>query len=293
MVRRACCVKRALCCLRNVCAIDWSRMQLGALAAAAVAGAVSAGEPADAQPRDSAAVVFVGHSLIGFDMPMMLEQMVESRGLKLTRVGQIIGGAPLRVNWDECSTACDAIRSGGDTGPYDVLVATDANWTIESNRIWNETPKYLEQFMELFLSRNPDARVFAYTSWEGLEQHKTADWVDAIDSELAQYELIAEQAEQLSAARGRNGRVDVLPSNLALRELIVKIEAGEIEGLTDRTDLFSDDVHLSPIGNYYIAAVVFSAIYDQTPEGVATKIVNQWGQIVIDVPPTRAEVLQR
>jgi hypothetical protein len=208
---------------------------------------------------------------------------------------------PLKGNWEQCRgqgperSACEAIERGSPNGPYDVLVATDANNPIEANRIFNETHVYLEHFMELMFSRNPSARTFLYTSWEelGSPHHNGIDWVDAIPSELAQYELIARGAEQISAARGRNGKVEVIPANLALRELIIRIERGEISGLSNRRDIFNDSVHMNATGNYFIAAVVFSCIFNRSPEGAASTIPGMFGGTLVSVPSALAVQLQR
>lgn len=258
-----------------------------------------------AAPRATANTVFIGHSLINHDMPRMVGAMAASRsGMRLTSAVQVLNGMPLAGNWDRCRRAnfreqwppkdfaCDAIEQGSANGAYDTLIATDANNSIESNRIYNNTDVNLERFMELLLSRNPAGRTFMYTTWESWGFH-SGPWVDAIESELAQYETIARGAEQISAGKGRNGRVEVLPVNLALKQLILAIGRGEVPGIGRREDIFGDDVHMNSLGDYFVASVVFAAIYNQSAEGTTNTVSAEFGGVLVQVPPATATALHR
>lgn len=263
-----------------------------------IASSAMAGEPVD-----NVKAMFVGHSLINYTMPQMVKQLAESgNGLSMENAVQVMNGSPLRYNWENCreanftgewapqSFACDTIEAA--VTPFDTLIVTDANNPISGHHIYNQTQVYLENFTELLKSTNDSGRSFLYTSWEGLTYHQ-GEWLDQIAPELAEYEQIADEAEALSAERGRNAEIEVIPANLAIKELIIKIENGEINGLNARTDIFIDDVHMNDLGNYYIANVVFSAIYNRSPEGLTHLMMNQWGGVQIDVDPALATQLQQ
>jgi hypothetical protein len=236
---------------------------------------------------------------------MILELSV-SKGMHLGLGVQSVPGAPLKANWSYCRAAwwvgeyppplfaCDAIDAGTANGPLNVLIATDASNSIESNRIYNEPDVYFERFMELMLSHNPAARNFLFTSWEelGYAGHDE-DWTIEVISELAQYELIAANAEELSRQRGRNGMVQVLPVNLALRRLILAIEAGSVPGMTNRSEIFADRIHPNPTGLYFVACVVYSAIFNQSPEGAATLLRDPYGNPTVNLSNALALQLQR
>lgn len=273
---------------------------------ASLAWATGTATAADNTPRDRAAVVFVGHSLINYEMPAMVQQLANSRGFTLHKAVQVINGAPLAANWARCRAAdftgpyppeqfaCDAIEAGSPIGPYDTLIATDANNTIESNRIYNSTHVNLENFMRVLISRkNPGARAFMYTAWESWGFHSSGTWLDAIAGELAQYETIVNMANSISVSAGRPAIAEVLPANVALRELIIKVQRGEIPGITSRTQLFADEVHMSKLGNYFMASVVFSAVFNQSPEGSTGRITDQWNNVLLEVPAATATALQR
>jgi hypothetical protein len=277
----------------------------------AVVANLSLALPAFAQtaafpPRNQATAVFVGHSLINYEMPRMVKALAASKsGMSMTNAVQVIIGSPLRWNWDHCREAgfndqyppedfaCDELERGTGSGPYDVLIATDANNTIESNRIYNQTHVYFERFMDLLLARNGTARSFVFTSWESWGFHGSGSWLDAINSELAQYEQIARDAEAASAARGRNGKVQVIPANVGLRELINAGTRGQIPNIRSHTDVFSDGVHLTPAGNYFVACVVFASVFNQSPEGATGRVTGEWGQTLVDLPAGQAAAMQR
>lgn len=256
-------------------------------------------------PVDDVKAMFVGHSLINYTMPDMVKQLAESgQGLTMDKSVQVLNGSPLRYNWEMCREAdfagewppqefaCDAIEAAAATAPFDTLVVTDANNPISGHHIYNQTQVYLEQFTELLKTTNETARSFLYTSWEGLDYHQ-GEWLDAIDAELAEYEQIAIEAEQLSAERGRNAQIEVIPANLALKMLIIKIENGELPGLSSRSDIFTDDVHMNDLGNYFIANVVFAAIYNRSPEGLTNLMLDPWGNTQIEVDTVLAGQLQQ
>ena len=149
----------------------------------------------------SARIVFVGHSLINYDMPEMVKGLAESKGLGIRRAVQVNNGTNIGNNWLGCrqSTftgqyapyefACDAIESGTDQGPYDTLIVTQVNNPIidPSNAAnLGSTADDYEKFLNLFLSKNRERPGvlfsavgryrFALAQWSGLDrQHCRAN----------------------------------------------------------------------------------------------------------------------
>jgi hypothetical protein len=251
----------------------------GALAAALLA--VIAVNPAQAQalnPKSQASTVFVGHSLINFNMPEYVGQIAASKGLSYQKAVQVIIGSPLRLNYEKCrragneqspnenySWSCDAIDTGTSSGPYDTLVLTESNNTLALARQWNDTDGYVARYMQLMLNRNPSGRVMLFTTWEALPTYGS-EWGARQAADLAAYEDVARHAMEIAASQGTSGRVEVIPVNIALRDLLARIDRGDAAGLT-RSRIFLDDVHMTNVGNYFVACVVFAAIYNRSPEG--------------------------
>lgn len=260
---------------------------------------------AAAPPPDDVNAVYVGHSLINHDMPAMVKQLAASgENLSIEYANQMILGSPLVFNWNNCLAAtatadnlpaqfaCDAIAQGSTNGPYDTLIMTEANNPIRGHHTINETQVYIDRFFELMQSRHADSRAFFFTSWEGLSYHG-GNWLDEIDGELAEYEQIVAQAKRLAIDAGRNPNIEIIPANIALRDLILALQSGQFSGFDSRLDVFHDDVHMNLYGNYFIANVVFATIYNRSPVGLTNRILNQYGNVQIEVEASLAEELQQ
>ena len=87
----------------------------------------------------------------------------------------------------------------------------------------------------------------------------------------------ASQAARTSTfrARGDVPRVRVLPGGGALAELAAALWDGKVPGVAGNTPgervrlLFSDNVHMSEAGRYFIALVHYAVLFGRTPEGAA------------------------
>jgi hypothetical protein len=255
--------------------------------------------------------VFVGHSLLNYDMIEIVKGLAESKGLIIRRAAQSNVGTNIANNWRQCrrsaypnenpwwELACDSIDAGTDRGPYDTLVITQVNNPIidpgnPSNL--GSTPEDYSRFLDLFLSRNPSGRAFFYTQWEGLDSpwHKGAEWTTRIADESALFERIVQRIEEISLnTYGRRVDVNIIPANVALRELIIAAESGRFAGITSRSQLFVDDVHMTPLGAYYLACVIHSSIYEQSPVGATGRTTGRWGGEITNLSPEMARPLQQ
>jgi hypothetical protein len=261
-------------------------------------------------PIGSARIVFVGHSLINNEMPEMVKALAESKGLGIRRAVQVYNGAPIIYDWDHCrqSTfvgewppsdfACDAIEAGTDQGPYDALIIAQANNPIISPTnpsSLGTTPDDFEKFLNLFLSRNPSGRAYYFAQWEALDSQwlNGQDWTSHIASEMDLHERMTDRIEQISRdTRGRNVSVSIIPTSLAIRDLIIAAESGQFAGITSRSQLFQDNVHMNRFGNYFVACVVFASVYQQSPAGATGRTVDRWNGEMTNIPTDMALRLQ-
>jgi hypothetical protein len=268
---------------------------------------VMAAPAAFAQARDAASVVFVGHSLINNDMPEYLGTIASSKGLSYAKAVQVIIGSPLRLNYENCrrasssysapgnfSFSCDALEAGTGSGPYDAVLVTEANNTLANHRQYNNTDDYVARYMELLRGRNPAGRTLLFTTWEALPTYG-ASWGPRQAADLAAYEVVARSAEQIAAGRGTSGTVEVVPVNIALRDLLARIASGGIPGITSRDQIFMDDVHMTRAGNYFVACVVFAVLYNRSPEGAAESVPSPYaGQpALVDLTGGAGRAMQR
>jgi hypothetical protein len=89
------------------------------------------------------------------------------------------------------------------------------------------------------------------------------------------WECIASRANLDLPARGDIPRVRVLPGGGALAELASALRDGKVPGVTASAAaarvrlLFSDNVHMSDVGRYFIALVHYAVLFGRSPEGAA------------------------
>jgi hypothetical protein len=277
----------------------------------AAAGGANKAIAQSVAPLNSARIVYVGHSLINYEMPDMVMSLANSKsGLTHRRAVQVNPGTNINNNWLNCrqSTftgqwpplefACDAIESGTDMGFYDTLIITQTNNPIiDPTNAANlgTTPEDFERFLNLFLSRNSAGRAFFFTPWEdlGSRWHNGQEWTTQIAAELSLFERVTTRIEEVSRTlRSRSVDVNLIPANLALRDLVRAAESGQFQGVSSRGQLFSDSVHMTALGNYYLACVVFASVYQQSPAGASGRTVNRWGVELTNIDAALALRLQ-
>jgi hypothetical protein len=237
--------------------------------------------------RDRARVFFVGHSLVNFDMPAMLEQIARSAGVDHAHGVQVGNGAPLRWHWERPETTSgERAAEHLPSGRYDVLVLTEGLPITEHVR-YSDSARYVAEFANLAARGNPDVQVYLYQTWYSLEDMEM-EWRARIDAERAVWEALA---DEVSAARS-GPPVLLVPAGTALGRLVDRIEAGEVPGLRSRAELFTDDIHLNDLGNYFVALVQLATLYRRSPVGVVRETVSRFGQPFEAPSPELARVMQ-
>ena len=105
----------------------------------------------------SAAVLFIGHSLVNHTLPWMLEFVVASQGGGRHVEEQIINGAPLAWSWDHSAEAEGGVdaRAILPRGGVDVVVMTEAV-PLVNHTTWSESNRYALAFYRLATDANPE-----------------------------------------------------------------------------------------------------------------------------------------
>jgi hypothetical protein len=250
----------------------------------------------EAAPVDHASVFFVGHSLVNFEMPAMTQAIAESLGATMTWDAQIRIGGALKMNWEGHTEAEGAdARVAIPTGRYDTLVMTEAV-SLEDMIRWMEPVRFGGLFYDLAVEARPDVRVFFYTTWDERSEvrrvfgcARPGNFRTYIDEDRPKWEGIVDEI-----ARTRSGPpIDIVPGGEAIARAWDQSREGRIPGVPDEEPLFRDQVHLSPLGNYFIGLVQFATIFRRSPIGATTTVRNESGDVVVDVPAETARELQR
>lgn len=235
---------------------------------------------------------YIGHSLSD-QIPDMVQSLSDdAESLSFDWVYQSIPGAPLRWQWER-KEADDFVpidphvygfyneEYGLPNGSFDALVLTEA--VPRYPLIIEETYRYTDSFVNYALQFNPDIQVFINEPWHCLESGTptgcdydidSAPWRQRLRDDLPMWESVV---DSLNLRYPDAANVCLIPSGQALGLLSDRIDAGEVPGLGSIEDLFSDRIHLTDQGKYFIACVHFAMIHGQSPVGLTNQTQYWWG----------------
>lgn len=242
-------------------------------------------------------ILFVGHSLVGPTLPPLTESALRAMGEPAQVEAQIINGSPLSYNWDHAAeaegvNARDRLAIRG----VDALILTEAQ-PFPGHVEHSNTAGQVLAWAELARQKNPGGRVFLYETWPsrrtgpGLENKddpfSDTPWRERIAGELALWEGV------ISAAATAGQEVTLIPAGQAMLRLDAAISAGQVPGVAGIEDMFSDDIHLSGKGLYFVAMVHAAAITGRSPEGIPAKLTRAWADRDAVISDETALALQR
>lgn len=227
-------------------------------------------------------ILYVGHSLVGPDLPGVVENGLRAMEQPATVAAQIINGAPLKFNFDHSAEA-EGVDSRVELqkGETEVLILTEAIPLAEHLR-WNDTPGQIARFASLAKAMNGSVRVLLYETWHSRKSgpdtltegdpNSGLPWRDRLTADLPRWQDAVDQANAILGAE----IVDLLPAGQAMALLSDAIDAGTVPDVDTIEEFFSDDIHLSEKGEYFVALVHLAAITGKSPEGLPTKLTRSW-----------------
>jgi hypothetical protein len=263
---------------------------------------VAPNAPPLAAPVAGLSVYHLGHSLVGRDMPAMVEQMARFAGLPgHSHHSQLGWGTSLREHWypdvpingfdqendhPRFRPADQALASGG----YDAVVLTEMVELRDAIR-WHASPVYFTRWVEAARAGRADVRVYLYMSWHNLEHPD--GWLNRLErdpAELWQAHLLGPSW----AAAAEGAGVHVIPVADMLAELTRRLAAGQgAPGLDNPRDLFArnpdgslDTIHFNDQGLYLVALTHFAVLYHRDPTGLPNALRRADGRPAD--PPSRA-----
>ena len=277
------------------------------LAVLLLAGAARVNAPPLSPPQQGLRVYHLGHSLVGRDMPAMLEQLAHAAGFAAHRHDSQLGwGTSLRAHWypeveiagyerendhPRFRPAHEAIASGD----YDAVILTEMVELRDAIR-WHASPRYLREWVRVARSARPDVRVYLYKSWHDL--HHPDGWLPRLESDPES--LWRRALLDPVWAEGDLGPVHAVPAAQVLAALTRAMAAGEgAPGLERPEDLFRtrpdgslDTIHLNDQGNYLIALAHFVTLYHTDPRGLPHRLQRADG-MPADAPSAPAAALMQ
>lgn len=240
--------------------------------------------------RQSAQVLYTGHSLMDNPLPEYIELIARSLGKEIGWEEQIVIGSPLRVRtwgdggWAGYSYGKNRRGDGMNVveefrNPkrlaqgrrYDTLVATEGHSVI-GTVIWENSVGYLRNFHDRLVDGNPKARTLYYHVWLGVDKANPEPWIRHERNASLVFQCVARKVQLTLEAEERPARLSVLPGGTAMVELVEHALKGEVPGISGTVQqkldrIFRDDVHLTDLGIYFMAAVQYASIYHASPIG--------------------------
>ena len=158
--------------------------------------------------------------------------------------------------------------------PYDALLITEQH-SLLGTLVWNDTVGHLREFHDRFIESNAYGITYFYEPWLSLDSKSDPKrWIAYERAATPVWRCVVDQTNLRIAAEGRQDRIQSLPAALALAGLIelatqgVGVPAITRDSVRATIDsLVADNVHLTRLGNYYIALVAFTYIFRQSPRG--------------------------
>ncbi|RKG62472.1 hypothetical protein D7X30_04070 [Corallococcus sp. AB011P] len=255
------------------------------------AGSPDAGSPdAGTSPITSARVFFSGHSLLDNPMPDHFDDIARSRGKDFNWNQQIVIGSPLRArtwgsgNWQGYRSGKNRVGDSmnviqellspqtlGAGEKYDTLLVTERHDILGPVQ-WEDTIGQLRHFHDRMVAGNPQSVTYFYHTWLDINKSDPSQWIEYETNARVAWECVSSKVNLTLQADGRPARVVSLPGSAALVHLVERVIANEVPGISGSTSqklnvLFSDNVHLTSLGSYYMASVHHAAVFRQSPEG--------------------------
>ncbi len=248
-------------------------------------------------PVNSTRLLLSGHSLTDNPLADYLVDITNKSSDSFNYQQQIVLGSPIRVRTKGNDTGAAGFpgysqgknRSGtsninfvnevrnpqtiGAGQLYDTLVITENHSSLEQIQ-WENTILYLRHYHDLMISGNPASRSFFYHSWLDINKLNPSNWITHEQNSEVTWECAASKVNESLQSAGRTDRVRLLPAGGALVDLVERAIAGEVSGITGTTSarmdmIFSDNVHLTSLGMYFMSLVVYASTYGKSPSGVA------------------------
>ena len=241
---------------------------------------------------------YSGHSLSD-GVPEAMARIAEDRGTRLSFEVQSVGYSLLRERtkgpleaptWEGYQRGKNRTGEGLDVarelrapsrvegGHYDALVVTERH-DLPDVAATEQTATYLKHIAEQAWAGSPEVDVFLYHTWLPLDVGAPEPWIAYERSAERLWECVASRAnlelERPHVGATSSARIRVLPGGRALAAAVEALWTGAIADVEASSPsarvrlLFADDVHLSPIGTYYMGLVHYAVLFGRTPEGAA------------------------
>jgi len=232
---------------------------------------------------------FLGHSLVNFHMPNMVNKLSIAAEENFQYEANIGIGANLLMHWTNPGSGQGSpwnitLNQGG----FENFVITEAV-PLKGHLQWSQTYRCADSLYQFAEQYNPGIQYYIYETWHCISSGTPTGcewdnddhiaWRDRLSLDLPLWEGIADSINLL-----HEKEMLIIPAGQALARLYDSIEVGHVPGISSMNQLFTDDIHLSYTGNYFIACVMFAVLQGKSPEGLPNRLTDEWGTPYNDYP---------
>lgn len=244
-------------------------------------------------------VYHLGHSLVGRDMPAMLQQLADAApGPGHAYHSQTGSGAELEAHWEPDIPLKDgdkandhpAFREAHEavgSGEYDAVVLTE-KIGIEASIKYHDAWRYLTLWTEKAQAANPEVRVYMYETWHS---RKWDNWLERLDQDLPRF-WEREILDRAMADDRVTPPIYVIPAGQVFAAVERRLAEGPIAEIAASDLFFRDLIHLSDAGNYLVALTHYAVLYGRPPVGLPHVLRRADGSAAQAVSPEAARILQ-
>lgn len=242
---------------------------------------------------------FLGHSLVNFEMPNMVNRLAEASGKDYFYKLNVGNGANFSWHYTHPTTGQgDTWTTTLPEGGFTHFILTEAV-PLKNHLQWSNTFEYADTFAMYAKLYNPGVKTYIYETWHctnsgsplgcAWDNDDDLDWRARLTTDKALWMGIVDHLKE----KGHDD-VYLVPGGQGLAKLYDAIGNEEVPGITSIQQVFSDDIHLTLVGNYYIACIMYATIFGESPEGLPNRLKNSW-EVLYDQFPTveQATILQK
>lgn len=253
---------------------------------------------------------YIGHSLVNFNMPRMVDGLADD-GNKISNFGvQVINGSTIQNNFSNSASAQGTpYTSAFPAGNFSKLIITEAI-PLQNHLTWSDTYTYANNFYNYAKNNNNNnpIKFYIYETWHCIysgtsqpntvygcyydeTQNSTLLWHPRLQADFSLWTGIVNHVRNQNP---NDTQIWMIPAGQALYNLTTLINEGSVPGISNIAELFEDDIHLNNKGNYFVACVMYSCIFEDSPQGLTTDLSNEWNIPYTDMPTaTQAAIMQQ
>ncbi len=254
---------------------------------------------------------YIGHSLVNFNMPAMVQGMALNAGKATNYGSQIANGSPLHINYNNYATAQGTpYPNAFPSGNYNSLIITEAV-PLQPHLTWSNTNQFANNFYNYAKNNNNSnpIKFYVYETWHcknsgipqpGPNSQYGCEWDNTANSStlwhprlLLDFPLWTSIVSHVRNQNPTDNQIWMVPVGQALHNLTTQINLGNVPGISSFTNLFLDDIHLTNAGNYFVACVMYATIYGETPVGLTQNLNDMWGTPFTNMPTNAQKLIMQ